>query len=62
MKSNMLAAFLIILGFLVSFHQYLNYGTWFEIKDIHHELFTVALIFAGVIILVFNQRHKDEHI
>jgi hypothetical protein len=32
----------LILGFLILFEQYLNYNTWFQIKDIHHETFALS--------------------
>jgi len=35
---------LLILAFLVAFHQYYYWQTWFNVGDIHHETFVVALI------------------
>jgi len=46
---------LFALAFLVALHQYVNWGAWFELKDIHHELFIVALIFAGVACLFWRR-------
>ena len=46
------------LAFLVALHQYVNWGVWFEFKDIHHELFVVALIFGGVVLLVWRSWKK----
>lgn len=39
-----------VLAFLVALHQYLNWGSWFELKDIHHEVFIVALVFGGIML------------
>ena len=35
---------LLILAFLVAFHQFYYWNTWFSIDDIHHETFVVALV------------------
>lgn len=40
---------------LIMLHQYVTWGVWFEIKDIHHEMFVVAFAFAGGILLYVNK-------
>ena len=35
---------LLILAFLVAFHQFIYWQTWFDVDDVHHETFVVALI------------------
>jgi len=44
MSKKMTAIILLILAFLVSFHQFYYWNTWFSINDIHHETFVIALI------------------
>lgn len=48
LKQLMLACF--IGAFIILFHQYANWGKWFEISDIHHETFAVALAFGGILL------------
>ena len=46
-------------AFMILFHQYANWGVWFEISDIHHETFVVALAFAGILLYgVLKMRRK----
>lgn len=42
---------LFVLAFAVALNQYVICGKWFEIKDVHHEMFIVALSFAGLVVL-----------
>jgi hypothetical protein len=46
MSSKEFAFLFLLLAFLVALHQYVNYGVWFEIKDIHHE--SIMLLFVGL--------------
>jgi hypothetical protein len=39
-------------GFLILLHQYIFYGVWFEIADIHHETFAIAFFSFGLGILL----------
>ncbi len=32
----------LLMGFLVLLEQYMSYGVWFEMGDVHHETFSVA--------------------
>ncbi len=43
---------LLILAFLVAFHQFFYWQTWFSVEDIHHETFVVALVCLAVGILL----------
>jgi len=46
-------------AFTILFHQYFNWGKWFEISDIHHETFAVALAFGGILLYgVLKTRRK----
>ena len=58
-KIPLVSIFLVIAAFLVMLHQYYYWRVWFEIKDIHHELFISALIFAAVVLIIYaNRRMK----
>ena len=51
-KKQFAAAFFVLVGFLVLVHQYVNWGTWFDLSDVHHETFAVGFfsLAAGIII------------
>jgi len=40
------------IGFLILIHQYIFYGTLFEIADIHHETFSIAFFSFGLGVLL----------
>jgi len=56
MKLVELAFALWLIAFLISLHQYANYGSWFESKDVHHEVFIASFGFGGVILYWFAKR------
>jgi len=41
-----------ILGFLILLEQYLNFGVWFQINDVHHETFALSLFTLAIGILI----------
>ena len=41
-----------VVGFLILFEQYLNYGVWFESIQIHHETFALSSFALAVGILI----------
>jgi len=41
-----------IVGFLILFEQYLNYGVWFESIQIHHETFALSSFALAIGILI----------
>ena len=43
-----LALLFLIAGFLVLYQQYVSYGIFFEIEDIHHETIAMALFALGI--------------
>lgn len=43
---------LLALAFVVGLHQYVVWGYFFEMADLHHETFIIALTFAGFCVLV----------
>lgn len=52
----LIAVVLFVAAFLVQLEQYLIWGHWFDwnqvMADTHHETFTLALMFGGVLVLV----------
>ena len=44
--------FFFVVGFLILFEQYLNYGVWFESIQIHHETFALSSFALAVGILI----------
>ena len=51
---------LLILAFLVAFHQFFYWQTWFSVEDIHHETFVVALVCLAVGILLSEKLEKAQ--
>ncbi len=41
-----------VVGFLIMLEQYLNFGIWFQMKDIHHETFALSSFALAIGILV----------
>jgi hypothetical protein len=58
MRFKEMGFLLLLLAFLVALHQYLNYGVWFEMKDVHHELFIATFAFAGFLLLWLSGRRE----
>jgi len=58
MKTVHLASLFLFLAFLVALHHYVSWGVWFELEDLHHETFVVALLFAGLVLLFLPKRRK----
>jgi len=50
MKVKTLMLLLFFCSFLIALHQFLNWGHWFEFKDIHHETFIITLLFASILL------------
>ena len=48
----LLFTFFLVTGFLTLLDQYLSYGIWFQIKDIHHETFALTSFALAIGILV----------
>jgi len=49
---RLLAVLFLVLAFIIALHQYVHYGVWFELKDVHHELFIATFGFAGLLLLL----------
>ena len=58
MNLRKLAYLLFFAAFLIALHQYLNWETWFEMRDVHHELFIAMFGFAGALLLYLNAQRK----
>jgi hypothetical protein len=52
MDKKTVVVILFALAFLVSFHQFYYWQTFFDVGDIHHETFVVALICLALGILL----------
>lgn len=50
---------LLLLAFLVAFHQFSNYDVWFEVADLHHETVIVALVCLAVGI-IFSKKLEES--
>jgi len=48
--------FLIVLAIVVALHQYINWGVWFELHEVHHESFIIALLFGAIVLLSVKKR------
>lgn len=48
MEPKYLVYLMLLVAFLILLHQYLNWGVWFEIRDVHHETFAVAAFTLAV--------------
>lgn len=46
------AVLLLIAGFLVLLDQYLVYGVWFQITDVHHETVVLSLFALAIGLIV----------
>jgi hypothetical protein len=55
-----LGVFFFIAGFLVLAEQYLVFGVWFQIEDVHHETIALSLfsLAIGLLIGVNSGRSK----
>lgn len=46
------AVFFFVVGFVILLHQQVNWGVWFELRDLHHETLAIDAILFGLGILV----------
>ena len=53
-----LGAFFFIVGIIILLEQYLSYGVWFQVKDVHHETFAIASFALAVGILIGSNYPK----
>ena len=57
---NVVALIFLMIGFLILLEQYLNYGVWFQVKDIHHETFALSSFTLAIGILIGLSDCKRE--
>lgn len=50
----LLVGMFILFAVLISIEQYISWGSFFEYKDIHHEMFIVMFIFGAFSIMLLN--------
>ena len=50
-----LAYFFLFLSFLIAFHQYIGIGSFWEMKDVHHELFIAMFGFSGILLYLLSK-------
>jgi len=55
-KVEWLAALQFVLAFLILMHQYLVWGDFFTISQIHHETFAVGFVCLGIGLLVGKRK------
>jgi hypothetical protein len=47
-----LAILSFVAAFLILYQQYITYGTFFQLEDVHHESFAMSAVALGIGILV----------
>lgn len=47
-----LAVLFLVAGFLVLYQQFVSFGAFFEVKDIHHETIALSLFALGIGVLI----------
>ena len=47
-----LAILTFVAAFLIIYQQYISFGIWFQIEDLHHETFVLSAIALGIGIFV----------
>lgn len=52
MKLKIVACLCFLVAFLILFEQYVVYGEWFSISQIHHETFAVGFVCLGIGLLL----------
>ena len=60
MSLRKLAYVLFAVAFLIALEQYVSWGEWFTIGQLHHETFVVTFAFAGMLLLYLNQRRVSK--
>ena len=47
-----LAALFFIAGFVILYEQYVTFGVFFQLEDVHHEAFAMSAVAMGVGVLI----------
>jgi hypothetical protein len=51
-QAIILSTFFVALGIIILLEQYLNFGVWFQLTDIHHETFALSSFALAIGILI----------
>ncbi|MHA2407530.1 MAG: hypothetical protein ACXACA_04095 [Candidatus Ranarchaeia archaeon] len=55
-----LSAMFFVIDFLIMLDQYLQIGIWFQLKDIHHETFTLSSFTQAIAILIGSYSTRND--
>lgn len=58
MNLRKIAYFLLLAAFVIALAQYVEWGEWFTVSQLHHETFVVTFGFAGVLLLYLNDKRS----
>jgi hypothetical protein len=50
-----LALFFFLVGAIILLEQYLNYGVWFQVGDVHHETFALSSFGLAIGVLIGSE-------
>lgn len=51
-----LAIVFLLVALAIGIHQYINWGIFFEVSDIHHELFIAMFGFSGAVLWYIGRK------
>ena len=57
MKLKVVAGLCFLVAFLILLQQFIVYGAWFSVSDVHHETFAIGCVMLGIG-LVLGKRFK----
>ena len=60
MRKNTIIQILIAIAALILVEQYVTYGVFFSISDIHHETASVALVAAALALYLYHERRAKN--
>ena len=59
-KQYLVGIILIAIGTIIGIEQYFRCGSFFQLEDIHHEIFIVAFLMSGLTIILLNRFLKNK--
>ncbi len=60
LTSITLATIFLVIGITILLDQYLNYGIWFQLTDLHHETFALSSFALAIGILIGSNYPKNN--
>jgi hypothetical protein len=48
----------LFIAIVIALHQFIYYGVWFEVADIHHETFMITFAFTGLTLYMLKRGHR----